>query len=66
MNRILTAKVDEEEINDELDDLHQGQVFLPLQWNVINASKVDGTLQDVPKSWRHPQSHSSSSLREAY
>ena len=59
--RLLTRKVHNEEVDDELCDLHSCQVLLPLcQKSGISALRE--RIGHIPKSWHHPQLHSSSSL----
>ena len=61
---VLTAEVDREEINDELGDLHGGQVLLPLYH--LGRQRQNNSLmaqdRDVPKSSCHQRLRSSSNL----
>lgn len=60
----LTAKVYREEIDNELGDLHGGQILLPLYClggqPQKDSSEAPG--RDAPKSSGHQRSHSSSNL----
>ena len=39
VNGGLTAEVNDEEVNDELDDLHRGKVLLPLEGESTQRQK---------------------------
>ena len=57
--RELTGKVDDADVDDELSDLHRGEVLLPLGGQREDLKRQK---RDSPRSWLHQRSRSSSSL----
>lgn len=57
---MLTAEVDDKEIDNELNDLHGGQIFFPLPKESLKIRL--SWRRDTPKSWLHQQLHSNSNL----
>lgn len=57
-----TAKVDGEEVDDELGNLHGREVLLPLKSEMMLAEDVHLDITGIPISSVHPQWRSSSSL----
>ena len=60
----LTAKVYREEIDNELGDLHGGQILLPLYYlgGQPQEHSSEAPDRDAPKSSGHQRLHSSSNL----
>ena len=57
-----TAEIDDEQVDDELDDLHHREVLFPL--GSPSELKPDYVyIEDAPIFWRHLRSRNNNSLR---
>ena len=57
-----TAEIDDEQVDDELDDLHHCEVLFPLG-SPSELKRDDMCIEDVPIFWRHRRSRNNNSLR---